>query len=86
MHQIVKTIKALSSNQKVALVLFGIYLVWFLGQLFVENDHLLWDFRVYSSASKAYYLGLDPYHLDGSIQPHQNVASLPFMYPPLALY
>ena len=86
MHQKVKTIKALSSNQKVALVLFGIYQVWFLGQLFVENDHLLWDFRVYSSASKAYYMGLDPYHLDGSIQPHQNVASLPYMYPPLALY
>lgn len=86
MPQIMKTIKALSSNQRVALVLFGIYLIWFLGQLFVDNDRFLWDFRVYSSASKAYYLGLNPYHLDGSIQPHQNVASLPYMYPPLALY
>lgn len=81
-----KTVKAFSSNQRVALILFGVYLIWFLGQLFVENDRFLWDFRVYSSAAKAYYLGSNPYHLDRSIQPHQNVASLPFMYPPIALY
>lgn len=86
MQQKVKAIKAFSSNQGIALVLFGIYLIWFMGQLFVETDRFLWDFRVYSSASRAFYLGLDPYHLDGSIQPHQNVASLPYMYPPLALY
>ncbi len=83
---VMKALKELSNNQRVAIVISGTYVFWVLGMLFVANDHLLWDFKVYSSAATAYHLGLNPYHLDGSLQPHQNVASLPFMYPPLALY
>lgn len=45
-----------------------------------------WDFRVYYSAASCYLEGLDPYNMANLFKQHRNVAPLPYLYPPLALY
>lgn len=73
-------------DQKLIASLFLIYAVYILGRLFNLHEGYLWDFRVCYSAAKTYLQGLNPYNVDVLLSVQQNVARLPYMYPPLVIY
>jgi hypothetical protein len=79
-------LSGLFSNKNMILILFLIYFTGIVVSLYLHQDGYIWDFKVYYSAAKCLNNGLNPYYTDNLFKMYINVAPLPCMYPPLAIY
>jgi hypothetical protein len=76
-----KIIGRINLNSIVALYFIGICIF-----LICNVDTHLWDFKVYYAASKCYLNGTNPYSISKLYSYSNNIADLPFMYPPISIY
>jgi hypothetical protein len=76
----------LFSSKNRLLVFVLLYFTAIIVNLYLHQDGYFWDFKVYYSAAKCLNHGLNPYYIDNLFKVYINVTTLPFMYPPLAIY
>lgn len=86
MTSFIRYVKDLDFKQKLLLLIPSLIFLGFVINLFFNTDIYLWDFKVYYSAADCYRNHLNPYNTDILYTNNSNVASLPYMYPPIVMY